>query len=92
MGGSKMIKKKFNAELKARVALESIRGLKTISEIASEFKVHPTQIASWKKKLLVGVRDLFLGNGKKEIVGHDQEVGELYKKIGQLKVENDFLK
>lgn len=87
-----MMRKKFNAELKARVALEAIKGLKTVPEISSEFKVHPTQIASWKRKLLAGIRDLFSGKSKKEIVAHDQEVGELYKQIGQLKVENDFLK
>jgi len=87
-----MIRKKFNAELKARVALEAVKGLKTVPEISSEFKVHPTQIASWKKKLLAGAKGLFSGRSKSENVGREQEVDELYKKIGQLKVENDFLK
>lgn len=87
-----MMRKKFNAELKARVALEAIKGLKTVPEISSEFKVHATQVASWKRKLLAGAKDFFSSKGKREIAGHDQEVDELYKKIGQLKVENDFLK
>jgi transposase-like protein len=92
MGGSKMMRQKFNAEIKARVALEAIKGFKTVPEISSEFKVHPTQIASWKRKLLAGAKDLFSGKSGKDIVSYDQEIGELYKKIGQLKVENDFLK
>ena len=77
---------------KAKVALEAIKEQKTIAEIASIYGIHPTQIAKWKRKVLDGFELLF--NNK--IRSRDQEQEELiealYKQIGQLKVESDFLK
>ncbi|KAF0132990.1 MAG: transposase family protein [Candidatus Saganbacteria bacterium] len=87
-----MIKKKFGADFKARVAIEAMKETKTVPEISSQFKVHPTRIASWKKKLLTGAKDIFLNERGNHDLSHAQEIDELYKKIGQLKVENDFLK
>lgn len=79
-----------SAEFKAKVALAAISGLKTLSELASEYKVHPTQITRWKLELVENAPDLF-GKGKKKEVNHDAEVAELHRQIGKLKVENDFL-
>lgn len=79
-----------SAEFKAKVALAAISGLKTLSELASEFKVHPTQITRWKQELIENASDLF-GKGKKKEVDHDAEVAELHRVIGKLKAENDFL-
>jgi len=79
-----------SAEFKAKVALAAISGLKTLSELASEYKVHPTQITRWKQELVENAPDLF-GKGKKKEVNHDAEVAELHRQIGKLKVENDFL-
>lgn len=79
-----------SAEFKAKVALAAISGLKTLSELASEFKVHPTQITRWKQELIENATDLF-GKGKKKEVDHDAEVAELHRVIGKLKAENDFL-
>lgn len=79
-----------SAEFKAKVALAAISGLKTLSELASEFKVHPTQITRWKQELIENASDLF-GKGKKKEIDHDAEVAELHRVIGKLKAENDFL-
>ena len=79
-----------SAEFKAKVALAAISGLKTLSELASEYKVHPSQITRWKQELVDNASDLF-GKGKKNEVDHDAEVAELHRVIGKLKAENDFL-
>jgi len=55
------MKKQFSKEFKAKVALEALKGLKTSAEISSEFSVHPTQIAKWKKELREGLPELFAG-------------------------------
>jgi transposase-like protein len=80
----------YSAEFKAKVALAAITGLKTLSELASEYKVHPSQINRWKQELIESAPDLF-GKGKKKEVDHDAEVAELHRVIGKLKAENDFL-
>lgn len=81
---------RYSAEFKAKVALAAISGLKTLSELASEYKVHPTQINRWKQELVENATDLF-GKGKKKEVDHDAKVAELHRVIGKLKAENDFL-
>ena len=86
-------RKSHSAAFKAKVALEAVKGLKTASELASEYQVHPGQISQWKRKLLDGAGDLFEpGNGR----GRDKEAekiqGQLYEKIGRLEVELDWLK
>src|ERR1041384_3362278 len=78
--------------LKAKVAVEAIRAHKTTAQIAQMFGVDPTQVGGWKKQALAGLPDLF-GNGREEVRQQaDAEKNELYKQIGQLKVELDFLK
>ena len=86
-----MIRKQFGPEFKAKVALEAVKGNRTASELCSEFKVHSTQIATWKKQLLSGLPLIF--SKKLHIHGNDNsQADDLYKEIGKLKVENDFLK
>lgn len=87
-----MIKKRFDVEFKSRVALEAIKGNKTIAEISSEYKVHSTQIANWKRQALVGIREFFSHGTRTHAEESDREMGDLYAQIGKLKVENDFLK
>jgi transposase len=78
--------------LKAKVAVEAIKAHKTAAQIAQIFGVHPTQVGGWKKQALAGLPDVF-GNGREQIRQQtDAEKDELYKQIGQLKVELDFLK
>jgi transposase-like protein len=80
-----------DAGLKARVALEAVKGERTVSELAAEYGVHPTMIHQWKKALLDGAADLFERGGKAAPVVDDDTVRSLHAKIGELAVANDFL-
>ena len=88
----KQTRKKHNAAFKAKVALAAVRGDRTIAELASAFGVHPNQIYNWKKQLLDGAVSVFEGGGAAtEGTVSEVQVDLLYRQIGQLKVENDFL-
>lgn len=86
------MKKKHDATFKARVALEAIKGEKTMAQIASEYGVHPNQIGQWKKRLLKDLPSIFSDRRKREGKEAQAEKDELYRQIGQLKVELDWLK
>ena len=86
------IRKKYPPSFKAKVALEAIRGEKTSAELASQYQVHPSQIRKWKSMALNGMIELFTDNGQKRDKEKDLFIEELYKEIGQLKVELDWLK
>jgi len=81
-----------DAAFKARVALEAVRGDKTIAQIASEYGVHPNQIGQWKKKLLEDLPSLFSDKRTIKDKSHEELESELYRQIGQLKVELEWLK
>ena len=89
-------RKIYDGNFKARVVLEVIRGQKTISEIASEYGVNPNQIINWKKKVIEKLPEILSNsNGKNEKNGNNGSSdleAELYRQIGQLKVELDWLK
>lgn len=82
----------YDDQFKARVALEAIKGEKTLSEIASHFEVHPNQITQWKKQLLKNVPSLFSRKKDPETEELKKLLEELYKKIGQQNIELEFLK
>lgn len=77
---------------KARVALEALKETKTIAQLSSLFSVHPTQIAKWKSKALKGLENLFSDHTVKLKERDDELIHSLYQEVGQLKVENDWLK
>ena len=85
-------RKSYNAAFKARVALEAIKGERTIAEIASETGVHPNQISNCKKQALEELPEIFSGGKKRHKEQPEELESELYKQIGQLKVELDWLK
>ena len=89
-----MQRKNFSAEFKAKVALEAIKEQKTINQIASEYEVHVSQVSAWKKQALEQMAMGFTDKRKeaKEAKGDEAEKDRLYSQIGQLKVENDWLK
>jgi putative transposase len=84
--------KTYDAVFKAKVAIEAIKGEKTLAEIASHFQVHPNRIAIWKKQALEILAEAFNGKHKKADMMAEQREAELYQQIGQLKVELDWLK
>ena len=86
------MRKSFSAEFMAKVVLEAIKEEKTIAALSSRYAVHRTQITNWSKQALEGFREIF--NGKREKVSEDKEklIDELYRQIGQLKVDNEWLK
>lgn len=86
------MRKKFNAEFKAKVALEAIKGEKDINQISSVYEVHPTQIKEWKKIALEGMALVFTDKQKKESKDHEQLLAELYETIGQRDMELKWLK
>ncbi len=83
-------RKQYNPAFKAKVALAAIRNEETISELASRFGVHPAMINTWKRALLEGATEVF-DKGQKSRKETEKQVDELYRQIGQLKVERDFL-
>jgi transposase-like protein len=86
-------RRRHDPEFKARVALEALKGVKTIQEIGKEFDVHPVQVSEWKKIMTEGATSVFgAGRGKAEAEDFEGERKDLHSKIGQLTVEVDFLR
>jgi transposase-like protein len=86
-------RKRHDPEFKARVALEAIKGIKTIQQIAKDFDVHPVQVSTWKKVMTEGATGVFgPSRGKDEAEDFERQRGELHAKIGQLTIEVDFLR
>ena len=83
-------RKRHAPAFKAKVALAALRNEETIAELAQRFGVHPTMVTSWKRTLTDGATDIF-DTGNKSRKQAEGQIDELYRHIGQLKVERDFL-
>ena len=85
-------RKQHSAEFKAKLAVEAIKGQRTVQEIASTFGVHPNQVTQWKRQALEQLPEVF-SSGRSQMERADEELkAELYQQIGQLKVELEWLK
>ncbi len=85
-------RKQHSKEFKAKVALEALREVKTAGELASHFKLHPTQIRQWKSQLTKGAPELFARGAGAGVVDEEALIARLYQEIGRLKMEVDFLR
>jgi len=87
----KTTRRQHSPSFKAKVALEALRGEKTIAELSSQYEIHHNQILQWKKTLAEEAAGLFDNNSSKKPKDEKALVNRLYQQIGQLKVEKDFL-
>ena len=82
-------RKQYSPKFKAKVAVEAIRGERTLGQLASQFHVHPVQIGQWRKTALEQLADLFMDGRKSKRADSQVETDALYEEIGRLKVELD---
>ncbi len=86
-----MTRRKHSAGFKAQVALEAVRGDRTVADIAKKHNVHPGQVQAWKAEALAKLESIFEGSSK-GASNSEEQVAVLERKVGQLTIENDFLK
>ena len=86
------MRKNHDSAFKAKVALEAIKGERTMAQISSEYGVHVNQIRQWRQKLLEEMPGVFSDRRQKKDKQNEEMTSELYRQIGQLKVELDWLK
>jgi transposase len=88
----KEMRRSHDATFKAKVALEALKEQKTLAQLSSEYQVHASQIRQWRKQLLEELPQMFSDRRQKVDQEKDDLIAELYRQIGQLKVEADWLK
>lgn len=84
-------KRKHTAEFKAMVALEALKGIETVHQIAARYEIHPVQVSTWKKELLDNVDSLFERKNAAKDNSAELEIARLQRKVGQLSMEVEFL-
>jgi transposase-like protein len=85
-------RKRYSAEFKAKVAVDALKEQKTLSELASQYQLHPVQISNWKRQLLDGSNTIFENSKAKSHKKQSDLEAHLYQEIGRLKIELDWLK
>jgi len=85
-------RKTYSPQFKAKVATEAIRAEKTLNQLGSQFKVHPMQIAKWRKVAIDQLPELFVDGRTRKAASSEVDSDSLYQEIGRLKVELDWLK
>lgn len=86
------MRRKHSPQLKAKAALEALKGLRPVNEIASEFDVHPGLVTQWKKTATDGLPELFAKPDSQRRQNDDALTSRLYEEVGRLKIELDWLK
>ena len=86
------IKRKHPSSFKVKVALEMIKGAEPVTNICSKYSIHPSQAHKWKKQAVEGLQIIFTDKPVSELKEKNELIEELYKQVGQLKVELDWLK
>lgn len=86
------LRKKYTPEEKAKIALEALSGRYTLSQLTSKYSVHSTQINAWKQRLKSGVSNVFRDRRRRDDEDKAALIDELYKKIGQLNIELEWMK
>lgn len=85
-------RKRYDATFKAKVAIEAIKGQRTVNEIASMYQMHPNQVTQWKKQALQQLSEVFSNGRARADMAEEELRNQLYEQIGRLKVELDWLK
>ena len=85
-------RRRLSAEFKAKVALEALKEQQTLTELAKRYKVHPTQISTWKKQLLEHSAQVFSEGNNRDDAEQQELIDTLYRTIGQREIELDWLK
>ena len=83
-------RRRFTTDFKKRVALEALRGDRTVQEIAARHEVHPNQVSLWKRQAIEGLDEVFAGGRTSRQTEHEATIRDLHAKIGELTVERDF--
>jgi len=84
-------RRQFSDKFKAKVAVEAIKGMKTLAELSTDYKVHPNQISAWKKQLLTNAPELFSSGKRRHSKSEDEISAPLYEEIGRLKMDIKWL-
>lgn len=87
-----MNKRKFSREFKTKVAVEALKGLRTVREISIQYQVHPNLITKWQKQLLAGIPEIFTEGRKNGMDEKEHKIQQLYQEVGELQYELSWLK